>query len=158
MRRIMGEEDGEKRISCMNASDGSHGTVEITISAERRFADILDTNQRDVLRYRIVERTAQRHTIILEHVPSSFFLNQDKAVDVGIASLLVETTHIVGIIVIAQNAIYGDESFAIVPLDACNFSERLLERYGFGRTQCDKVSREYDYVWTGGRETISKFF
>ena len=85
----------------MDASDGSHSTVEITVSAEWRFADILDTNQGDVLRYRIVERTAQRHTVVLEHMPSCFFLNQNEAVDVGIASLLVETTHIVGIIVIA---------------------------------------------------------
>ena len=155
---IMGKEYGEERVGSMNAAHGSHRTVEVSVGAEGWFSDILDANQRDILRYRIVERTGQRHTTVLEHVPSSFFLNQDEAVDVGIASLLVETTHIVGIVVIAQNAIYGDKSFAIASLDACNFSEGMPERYGFGRTQCDEVACEYDYVWTGGRKAISKFF
>ena len=118
MRGIVGEEDREERVGSMNAAHRSHCTVEITVSAEWGFANILDTNQRDVLRYRIVKRTAQRCTIVFEHMPSRLFLNQDEAVDVGIATLLVETAHVVGIIVIAQDAIYGDESFAIASLDA----------------------------------------
>lgn len=148
--RIVGEKDGEKIVCSVESSDGAHGIFEVAIDRERWLANILYTDEGDgvfAFLYVCTIATIEEGCGVIEHLPACLFLHELQAIDILLASLVIVAAHIVGIVVIAHDAIDWDTRGR----ETCKL---VAERYGFCGPHCDKIACKDNEVRLLGEDGI----